>query len=66
MRRRNLVLIIAAGLAVVLSVTRFNSLRAETTGAAALTGQVTSADEGSMEGVLVTAKKTGSTISITV
>ena len=33
---------------------------------AALTGQVTSAEEGPMEGVLVTAKKTNSTIAITV
>ena len=33
---------------------------------AALTGQVTSAKEGTMEGVLVTAKKDGSTISTTV
>jgi virginiamycin B lyase len=32
----------------------------------ALTGQVTSTEEGPMEGVLVTAKKTGSTIAITV
>jgi virginiamycin B lyase len=31
-----------------------------------LTGQVTSAEEGAMEGVLVSAKKTGSTISVTV
>ena len=34
--------------------------------AAALTGQVTSAEEGPMEGVLVTAKKDGSTIAVTV
>jgi streptogramin lyase len=34
--------------------------------AAALTGRVTSAEEGAMEGVLVSAKKTGSTITITV
>src|SRR5258708_3995468 len=34
--------------------------------AAALTGQVTSAEEGPMEGVLVSAKKAGSTITITV
>jgi virginiamycin B lyase len=34
--------------------------------AAALTGQVSSAEEGPMEGVLVTAKKDGSTIAITV
>src|SRR5258706_10212165 len=37
-----------------------------TESAAALTGQVTSAEEGPMEGVLVTAKKTDSTIAITV
>ena len=36
------------------------------TPAAGLTGQVTSADEGPMEGVLVTAKKAGSVINITV
>src|ERR1700687_2486239 len=34
--------------------------------AAALTGQVTSAEEGPMEGVIVTAKKAGSTIAISV
>jgi hypothetical protein len=34
--------------------------------AAALTGKVTSAKEGAMEGVLVTAKKDGSTMSVTV
>src|SRR5713101_5028830 len=33
---------------------------------AALTGQVTSTEEGAMEGVLVSAKKTGSTVTITV
>ena len=33
---------------------------------AALTGQVTSAEEGAMEGVVVSAKKDGSTISISV
>ncbi len=33
---------------------------------AALTGQVTSAEEGPMEGVLVSAKKTGSAVTITV
>ena len=33
---------------------------------AALTGRVTSVEEGPMEGVLVSAKKTGSTITITV
>src|SRR3954469_19105236 len=34
--------------------------------AAILTGTVTSAKEGAMEGVLVTAKKDGSTVSVTV
>jgi virginiamycin B lyase len=34
--------------------------------AAALTGHVTSAEEGAMEGVLVTAKKQGSTVAVTV
>jgi len=32
----------------------------------ALTGQVTSADEGAMEGVLVSAKRAGSTVTVTV
>src|SRR6266566_5881832 len=41
-------------------------LRAETPHPIALTGQVTSAEEGQMEGVLVSARKTGSTITITV
>src|SRR5213082_1089446 len=35
-------------------------------GAVALTGQVSSAEEGAMEGVVVSAKKDGSTISISV
>ncbi len=40
------------------------SAQAQTT--AALSGQVSSAEEGSMEGVLVSAKKVGSTITVTV
>ncbi|MEQ1884306.1 MAG: carboxypeptidase regulatory-like domain-containing protein [Bryobacteraceae bacterium] len=39
---------------------------APNTAAVALTGKVTSAEEGAMEGVLVSAKKTGSVISYTV
>jgi virginiamycin B lyase len=39
---------------------------AQAQGAAALTGHVTSAEEGAMEGVLVSARKDGSTITITV
>ncbi len=42
------------------------SLRAQADASVALTGQVTSAEEGPMEGVLVSAKKTGSTITVTV
>jgi streptogramin lyase len=39
---------------------------ADTQGAVALTGQVSSTEEGPMEGVLVSAKKAGSTITTTV
>jgi streptogramin lyase len=42
------------------------SLRSDTPSAAALTGTVASPDEGAMEGVLVTAKKTGSVVNFTV
>ena len=40
--------------------------RAQAESAAALTGQVTSSEEGPMEGVLVSARKAGSTVTITV
>jgi virginiamycin B lyase len=40
--------------------------RAQTQSSVALTGRITSAEEGAMEGVLVSAKKAGSTITITV
>src|SRR2546422_5251416 len=46
--------------------TKAKTLRAETPSSAALTGQVTSAEEGPMEGVIVSAKKAGSTITISV
>jgi len=41
-------------------------LRAQSQTAPALSGQVTSAEEGGMEGVVVSAKKDGSTISVSV
>src|SRR5215468_11763550 len=41
-------------------------LHAETESGVALSGQVMSADEGTLEGVLVSAKKSDSTITITV
>ena len=57
-------LAIAAGVAVMFVQAGSQVFAAE--GAAALTGQVTSAKEGKMEGVLVSAKKAGSTMTITV
>src|ERR1019366_4977369 len=62
MRTRNLVLIGAAGLAAAL----LSPLRSETPSAAALTGVVSSTEEGPMEGVMVSAKKNGGAITITV
>src|SRR5207248_5859745 len=46
--------------------TKAKTLRAETSSSVALTGQVTSAEEGPMEGVIVSAKKAGSTITVSV
>jgi streptogramin lyase len=57
-------LLTSAGLALALLQAGFIPARAQAP--AALTGQVTSAEEGAMEGVLVSAKKTGSTMTITV
>jgi streptogramin lyase len=62
MRMRN-ALLASVCLTFVLAVNAAPSLAQ---GAAALAGQVTSNEEGPMEGVLVTAKKAGSTIAITV
>src|SRR5215471_1746861 len=58
-RARLLVLFAVIGLAASL-------IGAETQAPAALTGVVTSAEEGAMEGVLVSAKKVDSTITVTV
>src|SRR5438045_1845818 len=58
MRTRPWLLVIALGVALV--------LRGQTESSMALTGQVTSAAEGPMEGVLVSAKKAASTITLTV
>jgi len=64
-RRFWLILVIASS-AAFLSQVGHSQIRNQPQTSAALTGQVTSAEEGLMEGVLVTAKKTGSTIAITV
>ena len=44
---------------IIIAGTQFLAAQAQTQDA--LTGQITSAEEGAMEGVLVSAKKTGST-----
>jgi virginiamycin B lyase len=64
-RRFLLILVIANGAAFV-SQLGHSQVRNQTETSAALTGRVASTEEGPMEGVLVTAKKTGSTIAITV
>jgi len=56
-------ILIAAGFAFALAGAGLLPASAQTP--AALTGQVTSAEEGAMEGVLVSAKKAGSTVTIT-
>ena len=63
-RAHSLVLVTAAALMGVLAVGV--ALRAAESAPAALTGVVTSQDEGAMEGVLVSAKRAGSTITVTV
>jgi len=58
-------LVVAAGLVVALVLGLGNALHAQAA-AWALTGGITSAVEGPMEGVLVSAKRAGSTITVTV
>src|SRR5579863_8704881 len=61
------VLLIAGGaVAAILLQTATARLHAQAQAPAALSGQVTSTEEGPMEGVVVSAKKDGSTISISV
>ncbi len=62
MRTKTLLLIGAVGFAAAL----LSPLRSDTPSAAALTGVVSSTEEGPMEGVMVSAKKNGGTITITV
>ena len=68
MRTRRLRLTISTSLAVAVVLVHAGpaALYAQTQDPLALTGQVTSAEEGAMEGVLVSAKTTGSTITTTV
>src|SRR3954469_3630431 len=57
-------ILIAVGLALALAGPGLLPAQAQTS--AALTGQVSSGEEGPMEGVLISAKKAGSTVTITV
>jgi virginiamycin B lyase len=66
MRIRSYFLLAIAGLLVLVSEPGLSSLPAQMASQVALTGQVSSTEEGPMEGVLVSAKKAGSTITITV
>jgi streptogramin lyase len=66
MRKTSVLLIATTGLAAVLFHAGSSSLRGQTATYAALTGQVSSTEEGRMEGVLVSAKRSGSTITVTV
>src|ERR1700730_10341880 len=66
MRARSLWIVAAACLAAGVVKTANGALRAQTESPAARTGTVASTEEGSMEGVLVSAKQSGSTVTITV
>lgn len=57
---------ILAGLAVAMFCAVPDAIRAQTASFPALAGAVSSQEEGPMEGVLVSAKRTGSTVTITV
>ena len=71
MRRIHLLLLTvlvagALGVATLITTPLITKSYADSQGSVALTGQVTSVEEGAMEGVLVSAKKSGSTITTTV
>ncbi len=66
MRLRLLACVGTLGAAIVLLQTQVNPLHAQGGPQAAVTGRVTSAEDGPLEGVLVSAKKAGSTITTTV
>src|ERR1700674_1831657 len=66
METKRVLLIAGGALAAILLQTACVRLYAKPQTASALSGQVTSAEEGPMEGVVVSAKRDGSTISISV
>jgi virginiamycin B lyase len=65
MRSRMMLVPVACAVAL-LSPARADDLHAQNASPVALAGQVTSVEEGPMEGVLVSAKRTASTITVTV
>jgi virginiamycin B lyase len=66
MKPRRILLIAGGALSAILIQTAAVRLHAESLTPSALTGRVVSAEEGAMEGVVVSAKRDGSTISISV
>jgi len=66
MRLRGLLLVAVVAAAIGASRARELPLHAEAGSQTALSGQVSSAEDGALEGVLVSAKKSGSTITVTV
>src|SRR5258706_12427342 len=63
MRPKGFLFVLIAGLTVTLIYPELSLLRGQTPSSVGLTGQVTSKEEGPMEGVIVSAKKEGSTIT---
>jgi virginiamycin B lyase len=66
MRTRSFLLVAAASLALAFLLSGASYLEGKPPDRVALSGMVSSAEEGSMEGVLVSAKKVGSSITVTV
>src|ERR1700674_3786484 len=66
METKRVLLIACGAVAAILLQTASARFHAQAQTASALSGQVTSTEEGPMEGVVVSAKKDGSTISISV
>ena len=66
MLKKTFLAIAIAAAAITLFSAAFNVIGAASSPGAALTGEVSSPEEGRMEGVLVSAKRTGSTVTITV
>src|ERR1700726_4515886 len=64
MRTRGFLLILIAGLGVTLFYPELSLLRGQAPTSIGLTGQVSSKEEGPMEGVVVSAKRAGSTITV--